>query len=347
MNVSFLGSALARVPQRLVQRRFRLGSLRQRPLVVVLCLGWMMTAGAAEQPITNHRPPKDDNDLIYWLQNMAWHHGFTQEEMAEATGLEVSEVQRALSKFQITPQHKPKRPANARLLVLPYPGGRHPRTGFLDGAVHPQRETKVSVFMPWDETSYVVVDVPEAIWSNLGLLYLAHTHVPTVWTRKNMRLEPREWMRRSDESLEIKRTLPNGIAFGAKVKPTVNAVRMELWLQNGSTETLRDLRVQNCVMLKAVAGFNQQTNANKLFTNSFAVCKSADGRRWIVTAWEPIYRVWGNVPVPCLHADPKFPDCGPGETQRLQGWLSFYEGTEIESELKRIQSTGWWKKGLD
>jgi hypothetical protein len=52
------------------------------------------------------------------------------------------------------------------LFVLPYPGGRHPRIGFLDGAVNPQRETKISVSTPWDEQSYVVVDLPEAIWSN-------------------------------------------------------------------------------------------------------------------------------------------------------------------------------------
>ena len=53
--------------------------------------------------------------------------------------------------------------------------------GFLDGAVMPQRETKVSVFTPWDDAGYVVADVPEAILSNLGLTYLAHTHIPTLW----------------------------------------------------------------------------------------------------------------------------------------------------------------------
>jgi dienelactone hydrolase len=45
--------------------------------------------------------------------------------------------------------------------------------------------------------------------------------------------------------------------------------------------------------------------------------------------------------VPCLHSDPKFPDCGPGETKRLRGWLSFYEGRDIEGEFRRIDRTGW------
>ena len=70
--------------------------------------------------------------------------------------------------------------------MLPYPGGRHPRIGFLEGAIDPQRETKLSVFTPWHDSSYVVADVPEAIWSNLGLTYLAHTHIPTIWTAQKI-----------------------------------------------------------------------------------------------------------------------------------------------------------------
>ena len=66
---------------------------------------------------------------------------------------------------------RPQRTADEPLLVLPYPGGRHPRTGFLEGAMRPQRETKISIFTPWDNHSYVVLDIPEAIWSNLGLTY--------------------------------------------------------------------------------------------------------------------------------------------------------------------------------
>lgn len=294
---------------------------------------------AAEPP--NIRRPKDDAELRYWLQNMVWHHRFTTEEMTTATGLNSAEIEAALKKFDITPFNRPKRAAHAPLLVLPYPGGRHPRIGFLDGAVHPQRETKVSVFTPWDETSYVVLDVPEAIWSNLGLTYLAHTHVPTIWTKQGIELETLEWNRRADGTFGLQRKLPNGISFGAKVAPGGDAVRMELWLMNGTKEKLTDLRVQNCVMLKGAKGFNQQTNANKVLSNPYVACHSDDGRRWIITAWEPCHRPWANPPVPCLHSDPKFPDCAAGETQLLRGWLSFYEGADIEGEFKRIDQTGW------
>lgn len=292
----------------------------------------------------NSRRPANDVDLRFWLENMVWHHHFSTDEIVEATGLSPRDIDAALKKFDIRPETKPQRAADAPLLVFPYPGGRHPRIGFLDGAVDPQRETKVSVFTPWDDSSYVVADIPEAIWSNLGLTYLAHTHVPTIWTKQNIEIERLEWMRKPDGSFELQRKLPNGIVFGTKVIPGRDAVRMEMWLTNGTQETLSDLRVQNCVMLKGTAGFEAQTNDNKVFSKPYVAAKNKAGNRWVITAWEPCDRAWGNAPCPCLHSDPRFPDCAPGKTERLQGWLSFYEGTEIDQEFRRIEATKWSAK---
>jgi hypothetical protein len=42
-----------------------------------------------------------------------------------------------------------------------------------------------------------------------------------------------------------------------------------------------------------------------------------------------------------MHSDPTFPDCPPGRTHRLPGWLSFHEGRDIDSEVRRIEATGW------
>jgi hypothetical protein len=119
---------------------------------------------------------------------MLWYHGYTNEEMQQVTGLSPDDLISKLRQFNISAATAPSR-SKDRMLVLPYPGGRHPRIGFLDGAIDPQRETKLSVFCPWDETSYVVLDVPEALWSNLGLTYLAHTHVDTVWTKQEITLQ--------------------------------------------------------------------------------------------------------------------------------------------------------------
>jgi hypothetical protein len=302
----------------------------------VIVVAAVLVAGAGAVVGAGHRAPRDDDDLRYWLQNMVWYHRFTVAEIRAATGLAEADVGAALRRFAITAETRPARPADAPLLALPYPGGRHPRIGFLDGAVEPQRETKLSVFPPWEDGGYVVVDVPEAIWSNLGLLYLAHTHVPTVWTARGVELEPLEWNRRADGSFDLERKLPNGVAFGVVAVPGRDAVRMELWLKNGTAGALSGLRVQNCVLLKGAKGFEAQTNDNKRLAKPFAAARDAGGRRWVITAWEPCDRVWANAPCPCFHSDPKFPDCAPGETVRLKGWLSFYEGDDIDGELARV-----------
>ena len=178
----------------------------------------------------------------------------------------------------------------------------------------------------------------ETVWSNLGLSYLVHTHVPTIGSTQAVTLPQLEWNRHANCSLDFKRMLPNQIAFGAKAVPGSDAVRFELWVRNGTGRTLTDLRVQNCVMLKGAAGFSAQSNQNKLLQSPFAAARSDDGRRWIITAWERCQRTWANPPVPCLHSDPQFPDCAPGETHRLRGWLWFYQREDIQSELRRLES---------
>jgi predicted amidohydrolase len=300
---------------------------------------WLRTLNA--RLLDDFRKPSSDDDLRRWLENMVVHHRFTTDEVHAATGLTADEIRAAIQRFDLAGKTPPPRQPGDPLRVLPYPGGRHPRIGFLDGAIMPQRETKVSVFTPWDDAGYVVADIPEAIFSNLGLLYLAHTHVPTLWDAQGLTLPRQEWRRLPDGSLESERTLPNGVAFGARVTPTPTEVRMELWLRNGTDQPLSGLRVQNCVMLAGAPGFDQQTNDNKLFRPPYAAARSPDGTRWIITAWSPIQRAWGNPPCPCLHADPQFPDCPSGQTVRLRGWLSFHEGTDLDAELARIEATGW------
>jgi hypothetical protein len=290
------------------------------------------------------RRPTTDEQLRFWLENMLVHHRFTTEEAAAATAMSAEEVTAAVERLGIKPARLVARVYRDPLLVLPYPGGRHPRIGFLDGAVNPQRETKVSVFAPWLDGGYAVADVPEAIWhetpNGRELLYLAHTHVPTIWDKKEVKLEPLEWKKARD-GWQVERKLPDGVLFGTQVRPRQHEVRMEMWLTNGTKETLRGLVVQNCVMLKGLAGFEAQTNDNKLLRKPFVACHNADKNRWIITAWEPCHRPWANPPCPCLHSDPKFPDCEPGKTVRLSGWLSFYEGSDIDAELARIDKLDW------
>lgn len=320
--------------------RFRTPWLISASTAAALTCSAILAVAQEISPDGQTRPAASDADLKRWLENMVWYHRYTPEEVTRVTGLAREDIAEKLKAFGIRDSDPPKRAAD-RLLMLPYPGGRHPRIGFLDGAVNPQRETKLSVFCPWDDRSYVVMDVPEAIWSDLGLTYLAHTHVPTIWDRENITLPVQEWEQHEDGGFRMRRVLPNGIEFGTTAQAESDHIAMTMWLKNGTSQTRSDLRVQNCVMLKAAEGFSQQTNDNKIFQGAYAVAGSPDRRRWIISGWDPIHRPWGNPPCPCLHADPKFPDCEPGETQTLRGRLSFYEGEDILSELERIERTGW------
>jgi hypothetical protein len=172
-------------------------------------------------------------------------------------------------------------------------------------------------------------------------VYLAHTHVDTMWTKQGIELEPLEWQRRDDGSLVTERRLPNGVVFGTSVRPERDAVRMEMWLENGSDETFRGLRVQNCVMLAGAPEFAAATPEDRVIREPYIACRSRAGSRWVITAWSGCQRAWANPPCPCIHSDPAFPDAEPGDTHRLRGWVSFYEGDDLDGELRRIDATAW------
>jgi len=308
---------------------------------LILSLIFLSISSLAAIAQDNSRKPSSDDELRYWLENMVWDHQYSNEEIEAATGLNQSEILEATQRFEISRENRPKKDKGLR--VLPYPGGRHPRIGFLEGAIHPQRETKISIFTPWDPDSYVILDVPEAIWSNLGLTYLAHTHIDTIWSKDKIELPKLEWTRLEKGALTMKRELPNGIAYAAKIETKTDHVKMELTLTNGTEHLLKDLRVQNCIMLKNAKDFNALTNDNKVLKTPFGAVKSKTGDRWIIMAWKPCHRPWGNAKVPCLHSDPKFPDCKPGQTVKVIGWLSFYEGSNLDTELERISKV-WTKE---
>ena len=299
----------------------------------------------AKRDGNNARPVKNDAELKFWLENALVHHRFANAEAGAALGLTADEVAAAARRLGIDVTKCPARKEGEPLLVLPYPGGRHPRTGFRDGMIRPQRETKASMFAPWAEGGYAVADVPEAVWfaphDKPELLYLAHTHVPTTWDKQGITLDAMEWTRKAEGALALERTLPNKVTLAAFLTPGKDGVRMEFRVTNGSAERLAGLRVQMCVMLAHLTGFDERTNENKVFAAPFAACKDSTGKRWVITGWERCGRAWGNPPCPCMHADPVLADCLPGATASVRGWLSFYEGTDLDAELKRLKEVAF------
>jgi peptidoglycan/xylan/chitin deacetylase (PgdA/CDA1 family) len=291
---------------------------------------------AAGRDGSDARPAKSDEDLKDWLTSMLIFHRYTPAEAGAALGSPAERVEAEARRLGVDAATAGPRPA-----LLPYPGGRHPRIGFLDGAIRPRRETKISVFAPWDDGGYAVVDLPEAVWHEPArgqrkLLYLAHTHVPTIWDERGVALPPLEWEKTPSGGLELTRRLPNEIAMTSRAEPREGGLALEFRVENDSTEALTGLDVQVCVMLKALRGFEQQTDGNKRFQAPFAAARDATGRRWIITAWDHCRRAWGNAPCPCLHSDPRVPDCPPGGSRTVRGWVSFYEGTDIDDEMRRL-----------
>ena len=241
-------------------------------------------------------------DRKYWLENMAAHH-YAAAEAGSVLG-EIAPLPQAASSMS----------------GRPYPGGRPLRMGFRERAINPLRGTKASVFLPWAPKDDVVIDLPEAIFNNLGLLFLAHTHIPTIWNEQNKIIENVDWERFPEGGLRSRWKLPNDVSFGAGIAPQQEEVRMELWLENGTSQPLSGLRTQICVLLKGVTGFETQTNDNKTFGDRAPAAVGSSPE------WERCGRTWGNALCPCLHSGPVLPDCAPGQTVRLAGRLSFREG---------------------
>jgi hypothetical protein len=291
-------------------------------------LEFYQTLQVGEDKLLNARVPQSTAELAGWLDNMIVDHRFTANEVRMATGLGPSQAAEEVRKRALK-----SREASEQVRVLPYPGGRHPRRGFLDGAINPQRETKISVFPPWKDGGYVVIDVPEAVFSNLGLTYLAHTHIPTIWDKLEQPLKRLEWTETAN-GYSVRRQLPNGIQIASQVTRRKDGVDMQIELTNGTQAPLTGLRVQVCTMLKGAVGFNLQQPLESIVAGPYIAIRGVDERdqptnRWIVTHWTPNQRVWTNPPVPCIHSDPIFPDCAPGETVKVSGSLRFFEGENV------------------
>ena len=286
-------------------------NLERLTLIAALLLGATIRAGDAEE------------SLKRWLENTVWHHGYTEKEVLKATGISRTELRRRKIEWNIFSETRPVRSPDSPVLVLPFPGGHHPRVGFLDGAINPDRGTKASIFLPWEGGGYIVVDLPEAVFSGRDLIFLAHTHIDTVWDKQGIKIPHGEWTVKADGKLEMVKALPNGVKIGSRIETKGDEVHFTLWLENGSPKPVTDLRAQVCILLKGAPDFDALTNDNKVLGERTASVRSPDGRRWMSTTWDLVHRPWANPPCPCLHVDPRLPDCAPGQRVSAKGRLWF------------------------
>lgn len=274
-------------------------------------------------------------NLNYWLENMHRDHSYTQKEMMEVTGMEASSLEQHLS--QLDPQDQDSE-ANKIIKIKPYPGVRHPRINFKDGMLSPMRGTKASIFLPWAPEEYVVLDLPEALFTQFGLTFLGHKHIPTLFDYQKTVIHNSDWILSEDGGLSNSWNLPINVIIGAEIHPQEKTVEMKLWVQNNSDTTFTNLQSQVCIMFKEAKQFNELSNENKIFDSPVTAVKSKESNQWIITAWNGCNHAWGNADCPCMHSDPKLQDCKPGETVSVSGKIWFYEGENIRKEISSIKN---------
>lgn len=220
---------------------------------------------------------------------------------------------------------------------------------------------------PWPTQDYVWLDFPEAIFSKQRLLYLSHVDPSYFSLYPN--LPKVEWDRLVD-GLSFSRDLPNGIRFGGSIiKKSVSTVELELYIKNGSSQPLTDIkRIQTCMYLRAIREFSDFTNENKFIhtpdsgwislSEAFTMqgqnghykvglvneqnladlpiiaTVSNQAQRLVAMTWhKDTHCLWGNKYHPCMHSDPQFNDLASGEGASIHGEIVFLEGTLDELKV--------------
>ncbi len=272
------------------------------------------------------------DSMGYWMEIMKKHE-YTEQEIASVLGISVDEVYPLyFSSDHYLWEH------DSLVSAWPFPGGRHPRIDFQEGMMSPMRGTELSVFLPWDQSQFVVLDLPEAIFSQFGLTFLGHKHIPTVFDWQQITITNQDWQRDSFGVWTNKWELPQLLDIDVSVTPHEDFLTMSLAVTNKTTDTLlTGLQTQICVMLGQTEDFHDQSNDNKMLSCPVVAVESRDGDNWILTGWQGCTNPWGNTDCPCMHADPVLPDCPPGETVAIEGVLSFYTGTQIQTEIRKME----------
>ncbi len=210
---------------------------------------------------------------------------------------------------------------------------------------------------------FIILDFPEAIFCDQGLLYLSHGYSPPAQMFADL---PRVPWRQIDDGLRFERQLPNGVVFGGSllakqdVAPIAGRVQMKLFIKNGGRKPLRKIQLQTCSLLKHCTEFRENTLNNKFVSVAgkwipmseakqasaegkfrigwrsgpkaadlpVLVTKSSRAQRLVAMTWyDDTFSLIGNPLHPCMHADPRFPDLLPGDRAEITGQLVFFDGS--------------------
>jgi hypothetical protein len=213
---------------------------------------------------------------------------------------------------------------------------------------------------PWPSQDYIWLDFPEAIFTNIGLIYLSHVNPPFPVVFPDL---PKVPWQDIPGGIKFDRELPNGIIFGGSIiKKAETIVTLNLYIENGSKEPLKDIKLQTCAFLRAITEFGDYSYDNKLvhvpqkgwmkfaeardsgmksgrfrlgWRGGPPVCDlpvmitvSNQAQRLVAMTWyDSTNAMVSNRERPCMHADPVFPDLEPGQRADIYGELIFFEGS--------------------
>jgi len=218
---------------------------------------------------------------------------------------------------------------------------------------------------PWPSQDYLWLDFPEAVFTDIGLLFLSHVNpdFPVCFPD----LPPSPWYR-IERGLAFARTLPNGVRFGGSISHNApDIVSLTLYLDNGSETPLHNIRLQTCACLRGIKEFAAFTATNKFIRTSannwptydqaltlpengryplgfrgegsmiadlpVMVTQSHEAERLVAMSWyDATISLVSNPDRPCMHADPGFPDLERGQRAEIHGELIFFEGDLAQFE---------------
>jgi len=215
------------------------------------------------------------------------------------------------------------------------------------------------VHLPWPDAGFVMLDFPEAVFSDQGLLFLSHDSAcfKQLWPN----LPQADWQP-VKSGICFERRLPNRLVYGGSlVAASDRRVDLRLWARNEDEIAIGSLKLQVCVYLPKAPPLAARTMDNKWvhvagrgwmrYPEALAsglrrgryrlgwrsglpaadeplmATESADGTRFVITEWgEATYSLVGNPDHPCMHADPSLPELEPGGSAEISGRLYFHEG---------------------
>jgi len=114
---------------------------------------------------------------------------------------------------------------------------------------------------PWPSQDYIWLDFPEAIFSDIGLLFLSHVDPKHPVLFPDL---PKVPWQPVDDGLCFERTLPNQMKFGGTIQPSdPSTISLELYIYNDSKGPLKDIKLQTCAYLRGIKEFSDYTQDNK------------------------------------------------------------------------------------